>query len=159
MNNRNPIELRSTVLFCNIMCHPLRSVPTSRIGTHFKNCLHSWPLQRWYQDFPGGGGGRQLQRWMWKASLLFGQFSPKNCMKLKEIRSGGGGRVLGAPRSANVLFNSACVTESLSWKPCMDVFWNWVDSKLVLQRLYRLQNDNYFTWLSPRIYPKWMCNI
>ena len=36
---------------------------------------------------PKGGG----------KNLLFGHFFPENCMKMKEIRPGGGARIPGAP--------------------------------------------------------------
>ena len=54
--------------------------------------LHAWRkmTNQWrIQDFPDGGGGRQLPRW--GAELLFNHFFPKNCMKMKELGPRGGG--------------------------------------------------------------------
>ena len=135
------------------------SVPTSRIA--YIPDLHSSGTR----IFPRRGEGAATPKMNVKSYYLVNVF-PKTVWNWKNLDLGGA--LPWHPPDPLMFCSIARVWERLwqiwvhhkilSWNLCMNVFWKWLDSKLVLKRLYRLQNDNYFTWLSSRIYPKWMCN-
>ena len=56
--------------------------------------MHNTPNAVVDPGFPRGGGANSKGGCK---KLLFGQFFPKNCMKLKELGLGGGGHIPGAP--------------------------------------------------------------